>query len=222
MPTTLPVNALELSGGRARLEPLSPAHAPDLLGAAGEDDLWRYMPVPRPRNLAEMEAIIASALADRDTGSAFPFAVIDRTSGRAVGSTRYLCIEPPNLSVEIGWTWYGASARRTSINTECKYLLMRHAFEAMWPGGANRVQLRTDARNERSRAAILRVGAQFEGVWRKHRVMHDGHVRDSAFYSVVRAEWPGVGARLEGMLLASGILAQRSNNHVDASQTQDH
>ncbi len=148
--------------------------------------------------------MIGEALAARDRGEAYPFAVIDRASGRAIGSTRYLCIEPPNLAVEIGWTWYGAAARRTSINTECKYLLMRHAFEAMWPEGANRVQWRTDARNERSRAAILRIGAQFEGVWRKHRVMHDGHVRDSAFYSVVRAEWPAVKARLEGMLRGPG------------------
>lgn len=199
-PTQLPGAPLELEGGRARLVALSHEHGPDLLEAGAEDQTWLYMPCARPRTPEDVTRMIDGALAARDRGDAFPFAVIDRASGRAVGSTRYLCIEPENLALEIGWTWYGAAARRTSVNTECKYLLLRHAFERMWPGGANRVQLRTDARNERSRAAIARIGGVFEGVLRKNRVMPDGYVRDSAFFSVVRDEWPGVRARLEGML----------------------
>jgi len=200
-PTVIP-DFLELAAGRARLEPLARAHASDLLHAAAEDEIWLYMPAATPRTSEAMLAIIDAALAARDKGDAFPWAVIDRTSGKAVGSTRYLGIDPANRSVEIGWTWYGATARRTSINTECKYLLMRHAFEAMWINGANRVQLQTNARNARSRAAILRLGAQFEGVLRQNRVMHDGTVRDTAYFSVISGEWPAVRVRLDAMLQA--------------------
>lgn len=201
----LPAPPLELPGGRARLEPLAPHHAVDLLTAAAEDAIWLYMPAARPRTDVDMGAMIHAALEARGTGEAFPFAVIDRSRGRAVGSTRYLEIQPQNRALEIGWTWYGASARRTSINTECKYLLLRHAFERAWPGGAHRVQFKTDERNERSRNALLRIGAQFEGILRRHRVMHDGHVRSSAYFSVVREEWPSVKTRLESVLAASRI-----------------
>lgn len=201
----LPAAPLELPGGRARLEPLSLDHTTDLLAAAAEDGIWLYMPAPRPRTHEDMSAMINAALEARGTGEAYPFAVIDRSTGRAVGSTRYLEIQAQNLALEIGWTWYGATARRTSINTECKYLLLRHAFERAWPQGAHRVQFKTDERNERSRNALLRIGARFEGILRRHRVMHDGHVRSSAYFSVIREEWPSVKTRLEAVLAASGI-----------------
>ena len=200
---------MELAGGRARLEALAREHADDLLEVGSEAEIWLYMPAPTPRSKAEMLAIIDAALSARDKGDAFPWAVIDRKTGKAIGSTRYLGIDPVNMSVEIGWTWYGASARRTSINTECKYLLIRHAMETMWKGGANRVQLQTNARNARSRAAILRIGAQFEGILRRNRVMHDGTVRDTAYFSVVREEWPLVRERLEFMLRTGGIGPSR-------------
>ena len=196
---------LELSRGRARLEPLASRHAPDLLAAAGEDEIWMYMPAPRPRTSEDMRVMIDAALAAREKGNAFPFAVVDRATGRAVGSTRYLDVQPANRALEIGWTWYGAGARRTSTNTECKYLLLRHAFEAAWSGGANRVQLQTDARNARSREAILRIGARFEGILRKNRVIHNGFVRDTAYFSIVRDEWPAARERLESMLSAGGV-----------------
>ncbi|HRJ48186.1 MAG TPA: GNAT family protein, partial [Opitutaceae bacterium] len=125
------------------------------------------------------------------------FAVIRRADGRAVGSTSYLDIAPEHRRIEIGWTWLGAEARRTAINTECKYLLLRHAFETL---GCGRVQLKTDARNLRSQAAIERIGAKREGVLRRHLVMPDGFVRDTVMFSILAEEWPAVKARLEANL----------------------
>ncbi len=188
-----------LRGKHARLEPLTLDHAPGLFDAAQDDLIWRYMPSPRPRAEADMRGMIAEALEAAGKGLAVPFAITD-AQGRAAGSTRYLDIVREDRRLEIGWTWIGLAWQRTPVNTECKYMLLRHAFE-QW--GALRVQLRTDARNERSQRAILRIGAQLEGRFRKHRVMHDGYVRDSMFYSVVADEWPGVKARLEGFLARS-------------------
>jgi RimJ/RimL family protein N-acetyltransferase len=190
---------LELEGGRARLEPLSLAHAPDLTIAAQDDAIWRYLPEPRPMDVAAVEAFIGRALDQATKVGDVPFAIIDRRAGRAVGSTRYLDIQPENLALEIGWTWLGVSAQRSSVNTECKFLLLRHAFEAL---GCIRVQLKSDARNERSRRAMERIGATFEGILRRHRIMHDGHQRDSSYYSVLDNEWPGVKQRLDAMLRA--------------------
>lgn len=190
-----------LAGNHARLEPLRFDHAPGLLEAAQDDLIWRYMPCPRPRSEGEVRGMVAEALEAQEKGLAVPFAIIDtgyREGGeRVAGSTRYLDIVREDRRLEIGWTWLGVPWQRTPVNTECKYLLLRNAFEK-W--GALRVQLRTDARNERSQRAILRIGASFEGRFRKHRVMHDGYVRDSMFYSVIAEDWPAVKARLEGMV----------------------
>jgi RimJ/RimL family protein N-acetyltransferase len=188
---------LELGGGRARLEPMTPGHAPGLFEAGDDEGVWRFLPSARPRDVEGMEAYIRKALAGAAAGTEVPFVVIDRADGRVAGTTRYLEIQPANRSLEIGWTWLGPAWRRTSVNTECKYLLLRHAFETL---GAIRVQLRTDARNERSRAAILRIGAVYEGCWRRSRILHDGFVRDSVFYSVLDSEWPAVKAGLERRL----------------------
>lgn len=190
--------AVTLEGARARLEPLAFAHAPDLLEAGREPEIWLYMPIPPFQSLDDAKSFVEKAQVNARSGNEIPFAIVDRASGRAVGSTRYLDIRRADRGLEIGWTWLGASARRTAVNTECKYLLLRHAFEAL---GAVRVQLKTDARNVRSQNAIERIGAKREGVLRKHMIRaHDGFIRDSAMFSIVDDEWPAVKARLEDML----------------------
>lgn len=204
MPDPLPTLQLDADAQRrlgpatVRLEPLTPDHAADLTEAATADaDMWRLMPVPPPRSRSDVDAMIAAALRRRDEGVDQPMAVVLLSSGRAVGSTRYLDIQPANRSLEIGWTWYAPSVRRTRVNTECKLLLMAHAFDSM---GCLRVQLKTDGRNARSQAAIMRLGARYEGTLRKHRVNHDGYVRDTVFFSVVLEEWPATRDRLEWLL----------------------
>lgn len=186
-----------LQGRHVQLEPLALAHAPDLTACGCEPDLWRYMPARAPASQADMEALIRAALAEADQGTRLPFAVIARGSGRAVGSTSYLDLAPRHRRIEIGWTWLGAEVRRTAVNTECKYLLLRHAFETL---GCGRVQLKTDGRNVRSQTAIARLGAKREGVLRRHVVLPDGFVRDTVMYSIVADEWPTVKSRLEGFL----------------------
>jgi RimJ/RimL family protein N-acetyltransferase len=197
---------LELPQGRARLEPLSPAHVPGLFAASQDDEVWRYSTLPRARTVEDMQTLVAGAMEAQATGGTIPFVIIDRagagTSGDVVaGTTRYLDIQPVNRALEIGYTWLGAAWRRTSINTECKYLLLRHAFESL---GAVRVQLKTDARNQRSRAAIIRIGAVYEGRLRRHILLPDGTHRDSVYFSILDSEWPGVKGGLEEMIEARG------------------
>lgn len=191
MPEVLPVT---LEGRTVRLELLEARHLPDLLEAAQSDEIWAYMPIARPRTLADMEKWFAAAEEGRKSGVFLPFAIIDRATNKAVGSTRYLAISPKDHSVEIGHTWLGRDYWRTAINTECKYLLMRHAFETL---GCIRVWLKTDSRNLNSQRAIARIGAQKEGVLRKHMIMHDGYQRHSVVFSVIDDEWPEVKAKLE-------------------------
>ena len=186
-----------LYGDRVRLEPLDHRHADDLLEHAEDDEIWRYMPVPRPATRTAFEALIDKAWKAASEGLEIPFAIIDDKSDRAVGSTRYLDIHRPDRILEIGWTWLGTSAQRTPINTECKFLLLRHAFEDL---GALRVQLKTDGRNTRSQQAIDRLGAVKEGVLRRNRLMWDGVRRDTVYYSILDDEWPAVKTRLEGFL----------------------
>lgn len=186
-----------LSGRFVRLEPLVLRHAVDLTAVGAEVEIWHYMPVAAPRGEADMRAMITTALQEAEKGGRLPFAIIDTRSDRAVGSTSYLDIAPAHRRIEIGWTWLGAAARRTAINTECKLLLLRHAFETL---GCGRVQLKTDGRNVRSQTAIARLGAVKEGVLRRHMVLPDGFVRDTVMFSIVAEEWPVVKARLESML----------------------
>lgn len=200
-PTTL-----ELPRGRARLEPLAHAHAPDLLAAAADPGIWRFMPFLPPTTPERMRDYIDRALAMQAAGEQVPFAIIDRSTRRAVGSTRYLDIDAEHRHLEIGATWLTPGAQRTSINTECKYLLLRHAFEGLADGpspGAVRVQIKTDARNDQSQRAILRIGATFEGRLRRASILPDGFVRDVMYFSVIAEEWPGVKARLESLLAAT-------------------
>jgi RimJ/RimL family protein N-acetyltransferase len=144
-----------------------------------------------------MGSYIGEALQAQAAGKALPFAVIDRSTGRAVGSTRFGNFEPAHRRVEIGWTWLGTPWQRTAFNTESKYLLLTHAFETL---GVNRVEFKTDALNEQSRKAILRLGAVEEGVMRRHMVARNGRVRDSVYYSIIAGEWPDVKTHLLRLL----------------------
>jgi RimJ/RimL family protein N-acetyltransferase len=171
-------------------------HAQALFEAADEDDIWRWM-VPRPKGLAGYQRYIRWALDQKTLGTQLPFAVIRKSDGIVVGTTRFAHIDPPNRTLEIGYTLYGKGARRTPVNTESKLLLLRHAFETL---GANRVWLQTDKRNERSQNAIARLGALREGELRNERVLADGHLRTSVIFGIVKEEWPSVRERLLGYL----------------------
>ncbi|MDE2786219.1 MAG: GNAT family protein [Chloroflexota bacterium] len=186
-----------LTGKVVRLEPLDLEHVPDLYDAGADDQIWRYLPRPGFTGLEDAEAWVRQCLTEVSRGGRLAFAVVDLASGKAIGSTSYLDIDRPNRALEIGWTWYGTAWQRTGVNTECKYLLMSHAFE---DHSARRVCLKTDSRNERSRRAILRLGAVEEGTWRNHRIAWDGMDRHSVFYSVIDSEWPDVKRRLEDLM----------------------
>ena len=191
------VEPITLEGTAVRIEPLAPTHLDDLFDAAQDDAIWAYMPTNPSASRDTMAAWIADALAARTADAQLPLAIIARSSGRAVGSTRYLNIIPRDRSLEIGWTWLGREARRTVVNTECKYLLLLHAFERL---GALRVQIKTDSRNLTSQRAIERIGAVREGILRKHMLVQHGYQRDTVMYSIVDDEWPAVKARLREYL----------------------
>jgi N-acetyltransferase len=193
------VSPVTLEGPAVRIEPLGWEHAEDLYAAAQDPDIWRYMPADPSGSLEAIRRWIGQALDARTPGTEMPFAIIDRVSERAVGSTRYLDIHPRDYGLEIGWTWLARPVRRTRANTECKYLLLRHAFETL---GAVRVQLKTDVRNEVSQRAIARLGAVREGVLRKQRILENGYVRDTVIFSIIAEEWLKVKAGLEAKLEA--------------------
>lgn len=188
---------LEVPSGAVRLEPMSPAHARALFEASRDPGVWLYLPERQPATVDEMATRIEAALAAQRSGLELPFVIVDRAGGGVIGSTRYLDIQPTHKTIEIGSTWLSPAAQRTGVNTQCKYLLLRHAFE---PLSAVRVCLKTDARNERSQRAILRIGARYEGRLRRSRVLHDGFIRDTMYYSILDSEWPEVKSRLESML----------------------
>ncbi len=171
-------------------------HHAGLCEVAFEPEMWRWMlgDVATAEDVAKM---IEAALAEQAMGTGLPFATVDVATGRAIGSTRYLNISAPNRRLEIGSTWIGAEFRRSAANTEAKLLMLRHAFETL---GAIRVEFKTDELNTRSRTAILRIGAQFEGIFRKHMIMPNGRVRNSAYYSITDEEWPAVKAGLDEKL----------------------
>ncbi len=185
-----------LEGRHVRLEPLTPEHSARLAEVGLDGDLWTWIPTP-VRTPEEMSDYVQTALKEQAAGSALPFALIEKTSGRAVGSTRYGNIDRDHYRVEIGWTWVARQWQRTAINTEAKYLLLRHAFETL---GCIRVELKTDSLNDRSRAAILRIGARQEGIFRNHMITANGRIRHTVYFSIVDSEWPEVKARLEAKL----------------------
>ncbi|MBI5363646.1 MAG: GNAT family N-acetyltransferase [Planctomycetes bacterium] len=186
-----------LEGASVRLAPLAREHAEELFAAAQDDRVWSYMPRARPKRVEDVLDWIDEALRLAEKGEVVPFAQIERAHGRAIGSTRYMDLRRAHRGLEIGWTWIAPAFQRTAVNTEAKLLLLAHAFEAL---GALRVQLKTDARNARSQRAIERLGAVREGVLRQHIVCPDGFVRDSVMFSITRAEWPAVKARLHARL----------------------
>jgi N-acetyltransferase len=185
-----------LEGRFVRLDPLTIKHAVALAGIGLDEDLWRWIPVP-VRTAADMKSYVETALKERTSGKAMPFVQVEKASGRVVGSTRYANIDPTHHRLEIGWTWVAPPWQRTVINTEAKYLLLRHAFESL---GCIRVELKTDSLNERSRSAILRIGAREEGIFRNHMITASGRIRHSVYFSIINSEWPEVKARLESRL----------------------
>src|SRR5512143_2502919 len=191
------VEPITLMGRFVRLEPLSEEHVPGLAAIGQDDEIWKYMVYGSIHTEDDMRGWVRDILDRAAQGSDLPFAVIDLASGCIAGATRYLEIRPEHRSLEIGGTWYGSAHRRTRVNTETKYLLLEHAFEAL---DCIRVQLKTDSRNERSQRAIERIGAVKEGVLRNHMILPDGHVRHSVYYSVLDSEWPSVKVRLQEML----------------------
>lgn len=178
---------LSLHGTHVSLEPLQPAHAPALAEALADGELWRlwYTAVP---TRTTVDAYVATAIAEREAGLSLPFVVRD-AAGEIVGSTRYCNVDAANRRLEIGYTWYAARVQRTGLNTEAKLLLLRHAFETL---DCIAVEFRTNWFNERSRAAIARLGAKQDGVLRNHRLMPDGSYRDTVVFSIIAPEWPAV------------------------------
>ncbi|HET8922063.1 MAG TPA: GNAT family protein [Candidatus Acidoferrum sp.] len=185
-----------LESQHVRLEPLAMAHLTGLAEVGLDEELWRWIPT-QVRTAEEMADYIETALNEQDRRVSLPFALVEKATGRAIGSTRYGNIERTHHRVEIGWTWVARDWQRTAINTEAKYLLLRHAFETL---GCMRVELKTDSLNERSRAAILRIGAREEGIFRNHMITASGRIRHTIYFSIIDSEWPKVKARLESIL----------------------
>lgn len=199
------LQSVTLEGQHVRLEPLSLAHL-EQLGEVGLDpDLWRWTTM----NIAsadDMRAYIETALGEQKAGASLPFATVEKQSGRAIGCTRFGNIDRNNRKVEIGWTFVGRAHQRTPVNTEAKYLMLRHAFETL---GCVRVELKTDRFNGRSRRAILRIGAKEEGTLRNHMYTQGGRLRDTVYFSIIAAEWPEAKAALEAKLAREWAGASR-------------
>ncbi len=191
------VKPVVLTGRYVRLEPLTEAHVGGLTAAGMDDSIWQYMPYGLMRGEDDIRRWVRGVLEQAGQGTDLPFVAIHLASGRVAGATRYMEIRPAHRGLEIGGTWYGAEFRRTAVNTECKYLLLCHAFEGL---KCIRVQLKTDSRNERSQRAIERIGAVKEGILRNQMILPDGHIRHSVYYSILDTEWPQVKVRLEAML----------------------
>lgn len=191
------IEPVTLIGRHVRLEPLSEAHIPALAEIGIGQSFWDFMLYGNINTVEDMQNWVRDILSRGEKGTDLPFVAIHLASGRVAGATRYLNIVPKDRGLEIGGTWYGTEFQRTAVNTECKYLLMQHAFETL---KCIRVQLKTDLRNERSQKAIERIGAVKEGVLRNHMILPDGRYRHSVFYSILDTEWPDVKKRLEEMM----------------------
>ncbi len=190
------VEPVTLTGEFVQLEPMLPAHGPMLADVGLDAELWRWIPDP-VHTREEMLAYVAAALEQQARGVSLPFTIVERASGKVIGSTRYANIEHVHRRIEIGWTWVAIPWQRTAVNTECKYLLLRHAFETL---GCIRVELKTDLLNEKSRKAIGRIGGREEGIFRNHMITSTGRIRHSVYFSVIDSEWPQVKAKLEEKL----------------------
>jgi len=185
-----------LEGTHVRLESFTREHIPALVEIGLDPELWRWT-TTRAETPGDMVRYVESALAEGAAGRAFPFATVERSSGKVVGSTRFGAMDRGNRRVEIGWTWLARPWQRSGVNTEAKLLMLRHAFEVM---GCIRVELKTDVLNQRSRAAIRRLGAVEEGTLRHHAVVEGGRIRDTVYFSILAGEWPEVRQGLEARL----------------------
>jgi N-acetyltransferase len=188
-----------LEGNHVRLQPLSMEHHAELCAIGLDQDIWRWMPYSM-QTPEDMKTYIEAALTNREKGTEFPFATTDRATGKILGSTRFMNIDRKHRRVEIGSTWIGKPWQRSAVNTEAKYLMLRHAFEEL---GCIRVELKTDALNEKSRNAILRIGAKEEGILRRQLITPSGRVRDTVYFSILDYEWPEVKQRLEERMIRS-------------------
>ena len=197
--------SIPLEGKVVRLEPLRREHVPALWEAAKDhlQDIFRWIPY-RMLTTEDFQNSVARILEEQAQGQSVAFATVERSSGSVIGSTRFMNMDLANRRVEIGSTWIAPAWQRTAVNTEAKYLMLRHAFE-QW--GCFRVELKTDSLNRQSRTAILRLGAREEGTLRQHMVTWDGRRRDSVYFSILDTEWPEVKAHLEAKLAASAVLA---------------
>lgn len=191
------VEPVTLTGKFVRLEPLTEEHVPGLALIANDPSIWRFMLYGPVTSEAKMAEWVQDMLVRKSAGADQPFVVRHLASGKLAGATRYLEIRPPHRGLEIGGTWYGKEYQRTSVNTEAKYLLLRHAFETL---GCIRVQFKADSRNEPSLKAIERLGAVREGLLRNHMILEDGFIRHSVYFSILDSEWPQVKTRLEEKL----------------------
>jgi len=191
------IEPVMLDGRYVRLEPLSLQHHTQLSNVGLHEDIWRWNPRSPVLTPAQMRAYIETALQQQADGTALPFATIDKAAGHAVGSTRFADGDAANRRVEIGYTWIAPRWQRTYVNTEAKYLMLRHAFETL---GCIRVELKTDSLNQRSRNAILRIGAKEEGTFRNHMVTPSGRYRHSVYFSIIDSEWPAAKEGLEAKL----------------------
>ena len=190
------IEPVVLEGRLVRLEPLSLDHVPGLAEVGLDPAIWRWT-IARPSTIDDLRSWAETAIANRDAGTEFPFATIDRSTGRPIGSSRFMSIVLEHCRVEIGWTWVAPPWQRSGVNREAKLLMLGHAFDTL---GCRRVEFKTDSLNEPSRTALLGIGAKFEGIFRNHMVMPEGRMRHSAFYSVIDEEWPAVRAGLERSL----------------------
>lgn len=187
---------------RLKLEILTEAHIPEIFAAVGTDpELYRWLPFPAPQTLSDFRRVLQSFIADTQNGLRIAYAVILKSNGLAIGITSFLDLNPTHNSLEIGSTLYGQEYLRTFVNSECKLLMLTEAFEMR---GVERVALKTDSKNERSKVAILRLGASYEGVLRHHMKRPDGSWRDSVYFSILRSEWPLVKANLESKISQTG------------------
>ena len=187
---------ITLEGSHVRLEPLSESHHDALCAVGLDPELWKWIPI-QVLDREQMMNYIRRELGEQAQGTSVPFATVERSSSTVVGATRFMNIDAANKRVEIGSTWIAGPWQRTAINTEAKYLMMRYAFETL---GCNRVELKTDSLNDKSRNAILRIGAKQEGILRSHMTTWSGRLRDTVYFSVIAPEWPDVKAGLEAKL----------------------
>ncbi|MHB8351676.1 MAG: GNAT family N-acetyltransferase [Thermoplasmata archaeon] len=197
---------VKLAGRHVKLEPLSQDDLAELVLAGEDPEIWRYLLTGDARGAEAMGRFIDLLLARQSQGSDLAFTVREAVHGHAIGMTRYLTIRREDRSVEIGGTWYHPRFWRSAVNTEAKYLLLRHAFDTE---GCHRVEFKTDVENLRSQRAIERLGAQREGLLREHRVRPDGRFRSSVYYGILISEWPKVRARLEDRLRSDGVPGER-------------